>query len=196
MSHFPGFSPLLEDMNRTGSDREHFTVVYASVTFDVIISIDIIPHEILIGGRGINWACIMEITENLEINMPDADFYSLRNKLPLKHNGIDKFGSYIFIRFISERAPEHCANIPVQPAIMQRYYNNRIINIDPSDRTVFYRWVDQSKKGHEAHNFQKTEQYFGKRVADYCRRHNITSQWVTPQQAQSMHIQSVKYPWS
>ena len=62
MAHFPAFRPLLDDMQRTGSDREHFTVVYAAVMFDVIISTDITPNEILIGGRGINWACIMHFS--------------------------------------------------------------------------------------------------------------------------------------
>ena len=41
MAHFPAFRSLLNDMQRTGSDREHFTTIYAAVTFDVIISTDI-----------------------------------------------------------------------------------------------------------------------------------------------------------
>lgn len=196
MAHFPAFQPLLNDMSRTGSDREHFIVIYAAVTFDVIISTDIMPKEILIGGRGINWACIMEISETLEITMHDKDFFNLRDSLDLQHNGIEKFGSYIFLRYIAEHAPTHCAAIPVQPHIMQKYYPDRISAIDPSDRTVFYRWVDQTAQGKKAHNFAKTEQYFGKRVANYCRKHNITSQWLTPNQAFALHIQTVRYPWS
>ena len=78
---------------------------------------------------------------------------------------------------------------------MQRWYPNRINAVDPERRTIFYRWVDQNKSGRLAHNFEKTETYFGKNVADYCRRHNITSQWLTPEQAQGMNIQSVRYPW-
>ena len=196
MAHFPAFRPLLNDMQRTGSDREHFTAIYASVMFDVIISTDITPNEILIGGRGINWACTMEISETLEISMQDKDFYALRDLLDLKGNGIERFGSFIFLYFISEHAPTHCSPFPVQPQIMQRYYSNRATEIDPADRTVFYRWKDQSKEGKQAHNFSKTEFYFGKRVADYCRKHNISSQWLTPEQAVTLHIQTVRYPWS
>lgn len=106
MAHFPAFRPLLNDMQRTGADREHFTTVYASVTFDVIISTDITPNELLIGGRGINWACTMEISETLEISMQDKDFYALRDLLDLKGNGIKKFGSYIFCT-ISPNTPQN-----------------------------------------------------------------------------------------
>ena len=97
MAHFPAFRSLINDMIDKNSDREHFTVVYARVTFDVIISLDIHPYEILIGGQGINWACIMKISDDLEIVMPDEDFYTLRNSLELHTNGIEKFGSYIFL---------------------------------------------------------------------------------------------------
>lgn len=195
MAHFPAFRPLINDMLDKNSDREHFTIRYATITFDVIISLDVYPSEILIGGQGINWACIMEISDDLEIIMPDHDFYLLRDALNLQANGIERFGSYIFLKFISEHAPKHCSEIPVQPIIMQRWYPNRMKTVDPEERTIFYRWVDQNKSGKQAHNFEKTEAYFGKNVADYCRSHNITSQWLTPEQAEGMHIQTVKYPW-
>lgn len=195
MAHFPAFRPLVNDMIDKNSDREHFCVRYATITFDVIISLDVVPAEILIGGQGINWACIMEISEDFEIIMPDADFFALRDKLDLKASGIEKFGSYIFLKFISEHSPKYCSGIPVQPHIMQRWYPNRVNANDPEEQTVFYRWIDQNKCGHQAHNFDKTEAYFGKNVADYCRKHNITSQWLTPQQAERMNIRTVKYPW-
>ena len=195
MAHFPAFRSLIKDLIDKNSDREPFTVVYARVTFDVIISLDIHPYEILIGGQGINWACIMKISDDLEIVMPDEDFYTLRNSLELHTNGIEKFGSYIFLKFISEHAPKFCTGRPVQPNVMQRWYPNRIMAVDPEQRTVFFRWVDQNVRGNRAHNFEKTETYFGRTVADYCRRHNITSQWLTPAQAEGMHIQAVRYPW-
>lgn len=196
MAHFPAFKPLINDMITKSSDREHFRAHYARVTFDIIISLDITPHEILIGGRGINWACIMQISDDFEIVMLDSDFYALRDSLNLQANGIEKFGSYIFIKAISEQAPEYCSEYPVQPTIMQRWYPNRTTDIDPENRTVFYRWVDQNKHGNEAHNFDKTERYFGKHVAKYCQEHNISSQWLTPEQAEKMHIQMATYPWS
>lgn len=196
MAHFPAFRQLIDDMLKKNSDREHFRVVYAEIRFDVIISLDVHPYEILIGGQGINWACTMTISDDLEISMPDRDFYALRNALNLQNNGTQKFGSYIFLKFISEHAPKTCSENPVQPEVMQQWYPRRMELIDPEQRTIFFRWVDQNASGRTAHNFEKTEVYFGKNVADYCREHNITSQWLTPEQAEGMHIQAVKYPWN
>lgn len=195
MAHFPALKPLINDMMKKHSDREHFCVTYATVTFDIIISLDVPPSEILIGGEGINWACAMKISDDLEITMPDKDFYALRKALPLKKNGIENLGFYIFLNFIAVHAPKHCSGTPVQPPVMQRWYSKKVDSIDPENRTVFYRWVDQNERGNKAHNFEKTEAYFGKSVADYCRKHNISSQWLTPEQAVGKNIQSVRYPW-
>lgn len=137
----------------------------------------------------------MTISDDLEISMPDRDFYALRDSLELQKNGIEKFGSYLFLKFISEHAPDACSGKPVQPSVMQRWYSRKVNAIDPELRTIFYRWVDQDASGRTAHYFEKNEVYFGKNVADYCRRHNITSQWLTQEQAEGMHIQAVKYPW-
>ena len=195
MAHFPAFRKLINDMLENGIDRDHFKVIYAKVTFDIIISIDAIPYEFLIGGQGINWACIMEMPSDFEMAMPDSDFYRLRDCLDLQSNGIEKFVSYIFLKHISKHAPHVCSGIPVQPQVMQRWYSNRDNIVDPENRNVFYRWVDQNKRNSKAHNFDKTEAYFGKNVADYCRQHNITSQWLTPEQALGMNIKTVEYPW-
>ena len=97
---------------------------------------------------------------------------------------------------ICTRSESKCSKNPVQPYIMQKWYPEETDKIDPQRRTVFYRWVDQTKNDRQAHNFKKTEFYFGKKVADYCRTHNITSQWLTPEQATRLHIQTVKYPWT
>lgn len=51
MAHFPAFRQLIDDMLKKNSDREHFRVVYAEIRFDVIISLDVHPYEILIGVR-------------------------------------------------------------------------------------------------------------------------------------------------
>jgi hypothetical protein len=197
MAHFPGFKKFITIMIANNSDREHFTVRYAQTTFDIIISLDTHPYQLLIGAKGYNnWASVMDISDDFEISMPDSDFYRLRSFLNLQSNGDKKFGSYIFLKYISDHVPSKCSKNPVQPYIMQKWYPEETDKIDPQRRTVFYRWVDQTKNDRQAHNFKKTEFYFGKKVADYCRAHNITSQWLTPEQATRLHIQTVKYPWT
>ena len=67
---------------------------------------------------------------------------------------------------------------------------HKATNINEPDRTVFYRWMPQSDTGRTARNYEKTEFYFGKNVADYCREHNISSQWITEEQAKNMNIKN------
>ena len=121
MAHFPAFRSLINDMQVKEIDIEHFQVTYARVIFDVIISLDVQPHEILIGGRGINWACILEISDDLEIIMPDRDFYALLNVLELQENGIERFGSYIFLRYINQSMH--------RDFVQERQYNPRLCNV-------------------------------------------------------------------
>ena len=42
-----------------------------------------------------------------------------------------------------------------------------------------------------ARNFDKTEKLLGKRVADYCREHNISSIWSD----KTNEKKKVTYPW-
>ena len=198
MAHLPALKAFVEKMNVANSDREHFQAVYAKVTFDIIISLDIYPNEILIGGQGINWACILEISDSFEVNMPDKSFFELRDKLDLEKGGKEGFNSYSFLRDIMKQAPSSCSNKPIPPVVMQRWYPDRFKTNDPEEKTVFYRWSDQTPRNQRAHNFDKTEKYFGKIVANYCRTHNTSSQWLTPEQAEEMHINIVdlKYPWT
>lgn len=195
MYHFPQLRLLIFDMKKKHNDREHYTAKAQDTIFDIIICLDRIPHEVLIGGQGINWACSMELSDEFEMSMDDDDFYELRKKLNIKKGGAIKFGSYIFMKTIFDQSPKQCSGKPVQPNVMKRWYRNRCKVNNPEEQTVFYRWVDQTKSGHKAHNFDKTELYFGRRVADYCRRNNISSQWITEEQAEKMHIGTVKYPW-
>lgn len=195
MCHFPKLKPIVRDMYKKHVDREHFMAKTKNTMFDVIICTDTVQNEVLLGGQGINWACVMQLSDEFELTMNDDDFYALRDKLDIKKGGQQKFGSYLFLKSIFDQAPTHCKGIPVQPDVMQRWYRNRGKVQNNGEKTVFYRWVDQDKSGHQAHNFDKTEAYFGRKVADYCRRNNISSQWITEQQAAGMNISIVKYPW-
>ena len=47
-----------------------------------------------------------------------------------------------------------------------------------ADKIYFRGWNDHLIDHRTARNFDKTEYYFGKRVADYCRVNNISSLWT------------------
>ena len=155
-------------------------------------------YEMLIGARGLNWACTLTISQNFEMQMDDYDFYSLKDKISpyLKHNGNQKFGSYIFLKYLCEHSPNKYRKKIINPSIVRLCAPHKATNINEPDRTVFYRWMPQSDTGRTARNYEKTEFYFGKNVADYCREHNISSQWITEEQAKNMNIKiNLKNPW-
>lgn len=198
MAHFPSIIPWIRDMERNSADRDHFYTIYATIRFDILICLDTKPYEILIGASGLNWACTLIISEDFEMQMNDDDFYDLRNLLNpyLRHEGNQKFGSYLFLRFICQHAPTKYTKKMVSPSAVRTCSPKRANDINERDRTVFYRWMPQSDTGRNAKNFEKTEYYFGKRVADYCREHNISSQWITEEQAINMNIRTIlKTPW-
>lgn len=45
------------------------------------------------------------------------------------------------------------------------------------DKIYFCGWNDHQKDGRQARNFDKTEYFLGKKVAEYCRENNISSLW-------------------
>ena len=197
MAHFPKLRNYVQSMYDIGMDRDHLEVKYANLIFDIIISLDVTPKELLIGAQGTNWASVMTISDDFELAMPNADFYRLKDLITLQHQGTEKFGSYIFLKYIFDHIPQKCTKKMINPNVMRRYYPNHFKNIPDAERTVFYRWVDQTSSGRHAHNFDKTQLYFGNKTADYCRNHNITSQWITPEQAEEMNIQHtiIPFPW-
>lgn len=198
MAHFPSIIPWINDMLDKDVDRDHFYTTFATIRFDVLVCLDTEPYEMLIGARGLNWACTLTISQNFEMQMNDYDFYSLKDKISpyLKHNGNQKFGSYIFLKYLCDHSPNKYRKKIINPSIVRLCAPRKATNIDEADRTVFYRWMPQSDTGRTARNYEKTEFYFGKNVADYCREHNISSQWVTEEQAKNMNIKiNLKNPW-
>ena len=86
MAHFPSIIPWINDMLDKDVDRDHFYTTFATIRFDVLVCLDTEPYEMLIGARGLNWACTLTISQNFEMQMDDYDFYSLDtfNKLGYK----------------------------------------------------------------------------------------------------------------
>ena len=55
-------------------------------------------------------------------------------------------------------------------------YNH--FTFDAKEKIYFCGWNDHITDKRKARNFDKTEYYFGPRVANYCRRNNISSLWT------------------
>lgn len=172
-------APLIKDMRKHNKDMESFGVTYANTIFDIIIDISNNPFEMLIGAKSINYACVLEINKGYTITMSDDDFYRLCDSLHLKPSK-DSLTSFKFLKYISDRVPISVSTKTVRPSQLMPFRRKKIRKEDEVDKTIFWGWNDHTKDGKTARNFNKTELFFGKRVADFCRKNNISSMWKSP----------------
>ena len=86
------------------------------------------------------------------------------------------FNSSGFLKLLSQKAPQisSCKKIPYEE--LRAYLPYR--KVEDADKIYFCGWNDHIRDKRKAHNFDKTEFYLGKTVADYCRQHNISSLWT------------------
>lgn len=167
-------SYLIHSMHSNNKSMEQFNVVYANVRFDIILCIDKIPYEILIGAINHNWSCILYMKKGYIVEMSDDDYYNLCNILNLNWNE-DHFSSIIFLKYIAERSPSCISNNYPIPSTVARIRNNR--DVDEADKIYFVGWNNHIQDHRKARNFDKTEEFLGLNIANYCRMHNISSMW-------------------
>ena len=195
-AHFPKLKPLVKDMRMHHIDRDNYKVKYNNISFDIILSLDANPMTMLIGAINAEkpWCSVIPITKEYEMSMPDNDFYELRRLLHLDKNRKEKFYSYLFLNFIEDHTPQKCSCRPVPLYITRKYINTSDID---DERTVFCGWVDQSRCDRHARNFEKTRYYMGNSAAEFCIKNNISSKWITEEQARLKNIRAeLTYPWA
>lgn len=168
------FQPLTLDMKLNNIDKEHYQFKFNGFTFDVILSIISDGYEILVAIHTHNWGCVLYMNNNFNIEMQDNDYYTLRNILNLNWN-TNHFNSSGFLQLLSEQAPRFSNRCGVEYTELRRYISYR--HVDEEEKIYFCGWNDHRRDKRKAHNFDKTEFYFGKNVADYCRKNNISSLW-------------------
>ena len=168
--------PLISNMRKNDIFIEHYSFSYNRHLFDVVISVKATGYEILVGVHKVQWGCVLLMNEKLEVNMSDKDFYSLRNILDLNYSK-EGFTSFKFLLLLSKSAPKKSACTKVDPSILRSFTKYR--PVDENDKIYFIGWNTHMKDKRKARNFDKTEFFFGKDVADYCRVHNISSLWTS-----------------
>lgn len=184
----PAFESLINDMNAHNIEKEHYSFNYNGFQFDVILSITHNGYELLVAVHTHNWGCVLTMNQNYNIEVPNDVYYSLCNLLHLNWN-IHHFGSATFLRLLSEKAPNKSSCQGVNYEMLIDYLPYR--HVDEKDKIYFCGWNDHTKDKRKAKNFDKTEFYFGKTVAEYCRKNNISSMWSDiPRNAQKP-----KNPW-
>lgn len=179
MVFMKGLSSLYSSMLKHKKDIERFLFTYNGVRFDAIYVLSNKPHELLLGALGeSNWACVVKVHCGFKAEMTDEDFFALCKILNLAP-GKGSLTSFDFLSYISRHSPRECSPELVNPQYMTRYVAKRVPKNEEPEKDVFLGWNDHLIDKRKAQNFNKTELYFGKRIANFCRTHNISSMWTT-----------------
>lgn len=172
-----GFIDLYKDMQRQRKKHEQFAFEYNKVSFDVIFRINCTPYELLIGAIGYSFAMVLQMQRGFVIdNIPDKEYRELCKILKLNYNK-NHFSSAVFLNIISERAPKSCSKTAVQPHQIAKYKAKDLSDDDDKEKIYFIGWLSHDSDNRQAQNIEKTRLYLGEDVAEYCRKHNISSRW-------------------
>ena len=177
-----GFRSLCSSMRSMDKDIEQFTVKYNGVSFDCILDIGTTPFELMIGSSANNFACILQVRAGFICSMPYADFCRLRDILHLHANSEQPFTSKKFLKYIGDHAPLQASFEMVKPAVLLPFRESRMSDANRREGFVFLRWLRHEgfNNGHvTAQNLEKTRLLLGAGASEFCREHDISSQWTT-----------------
>lgn len=168
------FEPLIIDMKSKNIEKEHYHFNFNNFRFDVILSIANIGYEILVAIHDSNWGCVLKMNSSFFVEVPDDAYFKLCKVLQLNWNK-DHFSSAVFLQLLSDNSPRksNCQGVDYKELIAYLPYRH----VDEESKIYFCGWNDHQRDNKNARNFDKTEFYFGKSVADYCRKNNISSMW-------------------
>lgn len=164
---------LYLDMKKVQKERESFSFEINHVVFDVIFLIDRSPFELLVGVRGHNLAFTLFVRKGFATSVSSQVYAEICRILQLNYAD-DHFSSFRFLQELDRQSPHRCTANSVEPHQIARFKKN----VPESEKIYFCGWNDHQKDGRKAQNFEKTEKWLGKEVADYCRKNNISSMWT------------------
>lgn len=157
------------------ADKEHFNFTYNRKCFDCILSISHVGYELLVAIHSINIGILIKINNRFVAELTDEQYYKLCDALDLSYSK-GGFSSHVFLTLLSSHIPTHYSGFTYTYEQMRSYLICR--HVDEAEKIYFKGWNDHVKDKRSARNFSKTEFYFGKEVADYCRCNNISSLWT------------------
>ena len=167
--------PLLQDMGRSKTKIDKFRFTYNHVTFEVIISTESKPFELLFGVVKHNFSFVLNLNNSYELDeLPDEVFYKLCDILKQKP-GKEGLTSYQFTKYVASKIPDKCSEKDVQPHEVAMYKRE---NVPEKDKIYFCGWKFYSNSKKNARNFEKTNEWLGTETCNFCRKHNISSCWT------------------
>lgn len=181
---------LVDDMLRHNVDKTKFNFSYAKTDVDVIVAIMSAGYELLIGLRSKKQeAFVIYVDKNFVAELTSNDYFRLCAAFNLNYDN-DKFSSNVFLNLLSLKIPKQYSGQQCTYKDLIPFVKTRIV--EESDKLYFKGWNDHIKDSRKARNFDKTEFFFGKIVADYCRKHNISSIWTD----KTSEEYTYKNPWN
>lgn len=181
--YYPEFRKWHVAILRAGHDRDSFRFMFNDVEFDVIFIVEGEPFKLLVGTIKRNFACVLECHKGYEIKMSNKDFFALCDILNLRP-GKETFTSPAFLSYIARKCPDKFSGKPVQPSSM-RHYLRDTLTAEEKEKDIFVGWNDHVKDGRIARNFETTQKYLGKKIADFCKENNISSMWTSSKEGEA-----------
>ena len=190
---FHNLRQLVPDMKIKGIEKEHFAFSYARQTIDCIFCFCGEHFELLVGVHVLNFGFVLTITRNYKgdyiAELTDDDYITFCNRLNLTYKN-DGFTSNTLLKLLSSHVPIKSSGVNVTYETMRSYAH--YYHVNEEDKIYFKGWNNHVRDNNIARNFDKTEFYFGKKVADYCRKNNISSIWTANPREQKMY----HMPWN
>lgn len=171
---FPNLQSLIYDMDQNHVEKDQFSFTY-KLTFDVIVAIVENGYELLISLRETNFGFVVPVNERFIASIKPKDYFKLCDHLNLTSSK-DHFTSNVFLRLLSSKIPCKYSGRIITYRDMIPYCKCK--QVEESEKIYFKGWNLHIADKRQAQNFSKTEFYFGKEVADYCRKNNISSIWT------------------
>lgn len=168
--------PLLSDMSKNKAIIDKFKFSYNEVEFEVIILTDHTPFQLLFGILDKNFSFILELRSGYQLsNLTNEDFFALCRILNLKP-GKETFTSFKFLKFFANCVPLRFSKKSVQPHEIAWY---KAKYVPESEKIYFCGWRTYSQDSlYSAKNFEKTKEFLGESVYQFCKENNISSRWT------------------
>lgn len=171
-------------MKKNHIEKEHFSFRFKKHTFDAIFSICGEKYELLLAIHAVNWGCLIPMESDFSAAIDMSKFQQLKQVLKLNPAN-SSLTPCNFLFLVSRNVPSTSSLKGVSVSELRQYVQYR--SVDEQNKIYFRDWNDHVKDGRKARNFDKTEFFFGYSVAEYCRKHNVSSLWTdVPKEEQTI----------
>ena len=176
---FKNLASLCRSIRLQNKSIEQFEIVYNNVTFDCILDVGANPFELMLGVKTYNFACILHIHPGYIVEMDDLNYHTLCQILKLNYKN-NRFTSLAFFKYLDDHVPAEASAFLVDPKHLIPFRESSMSSEERKEGFIFAGWLQhEGKNNGHVRNISKTEKLLGKTVADYCRRHDISSKWTT-----------------